>query len=105
MCRRPATWWKRSTTPGRHRWSYAYQTPTVTHPPLALDNTLGELIDNPDAYALVMGVIVQHHPQFMQRMEDQTELTLRQALAHNPRTARLGPEIETVLASLQKDPS
>jgi alpha-L-rhamnosidase len=86
---------------GRHHWSYPYQIPEVTYPPLTLDSTLGELIDNPKAYALVMGIIAQHSPEFVDRLAGQTKVTLRQAIYHNPRTKTLGAKIEAVLASLQ----
>jgi alpha-L-rhamnosidase len=90
---------------GRYHWSYPYQTPKATCPPLTLDSTLGELIDNPEAYALVMGIIVQHNPSFMERMRDQTEVTLQQAIGHNPRTAKLGARIEAALAALGQIPA
>jgi alpha-L-rhamnosidase len=85
---------------GRYHWSYPYQYPKVTHPPLTLDSTLGELIDDPEAYALVMRIIVQHYPGFMDRMQGQTKVTLQQAIDHNPRTRKLGAKIEAALASL-----
>jgi hypothetical protein len=72
----------------------------VAYPPLTLDSTLGELIDNPEAYALVMRIIVQHSPSFMDRMKGQTEVTLRHAIAHNPRTEKLAARIAAVLAAL-----
>jgi alpha-L-rhamnosidase len=85
---------------GRYRWSYPYEPPEVVHPPLTLDSTLGELIDNPEAYAQVMSIIVPSYPRFMDRMRGQTEITLRQALNHNPRTEMLEARIEAALASL-----
>jgi alpha-L-rhamnosidase len=85
---------------GTHRWYYPYEPPEAIHPPLTLDSTLGELIDNPEAYAQVMSIIVLNYPDFMDRMQGQTEITLRQALYHNPRTERLGGRIEAALASL-----
>jgi len=87
---------------GRHHWSYPYQLPEVTYPPLTLDSTLGELIDSPEAYALVLSIIPQHYPAFMARMQDQTEVTLRQAIYSNPRTEKLGPQIDAALASLKQ---
>jgi alpha-L-rhamnosidase len=85
---------------GRYRWSYPYQTPETTLPLLTLDSTLGELLDHPKAYALVMRIITQHSPQYRERLEGQTEVTLRQALNGNPRTRKLRTKIEAALASL-----
>jgi hypothetical protein len=85
---------------GRHHWSYPYQLPEVTYPPLTLDSTLGELIDSPEAYALVLSIIPQHYPVFMARMQARAEVTLRHAIYSNPRTEKLGPQIDASLASL-----
>jgi alpha-L-rhamnosidase len=91
---------------GRYRWSYPYQAPETTWPLLTLDSTLGELLDHPEAYALVMRIIAQHSPQHRERLEDHTKVTLRQAINSNPRTLKLGAKIEAALASLrQKDQS
>lgn len=87
---------------GSYRWSYPYQTPETTLPLLTLDSTLGELIDHPEAYAVVMRIIAQHSPQFRERVEGQTEITLRQAVNANPRTLSLGAKIEAALTSLGK---
>ena len=85
---------------GSYRWSYPYQTPETTLPLLTLDSTLGELLDHPKAYALVMRIIAQHSPQYRERMEHHTEITVRQAINGNPRTLKLGAKIEAALASL-----
>ena len=49
-----------------------------------------------------MSIIVPHYPRFMDRMQGQgqTDITLQQALYHNPRTEKLGAEIKAALASL-----
>jgi alpha-L-rhamnosidase len=85
---------------GTYHWSYPYQPPEVTPPPLTLDSTLGDLIDNAEAYALVMSIIVERSPNFIDRMRGQTEITLRQALYANPRTEKLEAKIEAALAAL-----
>jgi alpha-L-rhamnosidase len=85
---------------GRYHWSYPYQYPEVTYPQLTLDSTLGELIDHPEAYAWVTRIILQHNPEFVDRLKGQTEVTLRQAIYHNPRPEELGAKIKAALASL-----
>ena len=85
---------------GSYRWSYPYQAPETTLPLLTLDSTMGQLIDHPQAYALVMRIIAKRSPQFRERIEGQTEITLQQAINGNPRTQKLGAEIEAALASL-----
>jgi alpha-L-rhamnosidase len=85
---------------GRYRWSYPYQYPEVTYPPLTLDSTLGELIDHPEAYTLVMRVVSEHNPEFADRMKGHTEVTLQQVIYDNPRAEELSAKIEAALASL-----
>jgi alpha-L-rhamnosidase len=87
---------------GRHRWVYPYHLPQVVHPVLTLDSTLGELIDDPVAYAKVMKVIAEHNPEFADRMDGQTEVTLRQAMLLNPNPDRLAARIEAALASVER---
>ena len=86
---------------GRHRWSYPYQAPERLYPVLTLDSTLGELIDNPVAYARVMNVIAEHNFEFADRMNGQTEVTLRQAVSLNPNPDRLAARIEATLAEIK----
>ena len=85
---------------GRHRWSYPFQVPEVVYPALTLDSTLGELIDNPAAYAKVMAVIADHNFEFADRMNGQVEVTLREAALLNPNPDRLAARIEAVLAAI-----
>ena len=86
---------------GRHRWSYPYEVPEVVYPELTLDSTVGELIDNPAMYAKVMNVIAEHNFEFADRMNGQTEVTLRQAILLNPNPDRLAARIEAALASFK----
>jgi hypothetical protein len=47
-----------------------------------------------------MEIVISHDPKFMSRVRDQTEVTLREALYHHPRTRKLGAEVEAALAAL-----
>ena len=85
---------------GRYRWSYPYRTAEVARPVLTLDSTLGELIDDPTVYAQVMNIIVEHNPEFADRMAGQIEVTLREAILLNPNADKLAARIEAALASL-----
>ena len=85
---------------GSYRWSYPYRAPGIVHSVLTLDSTLGELIDQPAAYAQVMTVIAEHNPEFADRMNGQTEVTLREATLLNPNPDRLAARIEAALASI-----
>ena len=85
---------------GRYRWSYPYAVPEAVYPVLTLDSTVGELIDNPAAYARVMEIISGHNPEFADRMNGQTEVTLREACLMNPNPDRLTARIEVALASI-----
>jgi hypothetical protein len=85
---------------GSYRWSYPYQAPEVVHHALTLDSTVGELIDNPVAHARVMNIVFEHNPEFADRMNGQTEVTLREATLLNPNPDRLAARIEVALASI-----
>lgn len=85
---------------GSHRWSYPFKQPVKPHPVLTLDSTLGELIDNPEAYASVKDIFVQHNKEFADRMNGQMEVTLREAIYLNLHPEELRAKIEAVLASI-----
>lgn len=90
---------------GRCQWTYSYRAPEPAAYPLTLDSTLGELVDRPAVYGRIRSILVRHVPSFMERLEGQPGLTLRQVIASNPRTEELGPEIEAALTSADPPPS
>jgi alpha-L-rhamnosidase len=83
---------------GRYRWSYPYEAPAVVYPPLTIDSTLGDLIDQPAVYAQVMHLVAQHNPEFADRMDGQVSVSLRQAIHMNPSAQELQAKVEAVLA-------
>jgi alpha-L-rhamnosidase len=87
---------------GRYHWSYPYQEHQVTRPPQSLESTLDDLLDNPEAYALVMKIMTEHNAEFADRMNGQTGLSLRQVAYLNPHAEELCDRIEIALASLRR---
>jgi len=85
---------------GRHHWSYAYEDLKAPRSALSLDSLLDELIDDSEAYRLVMKIMAQHNPEFADRMNGQMGMTLRQAIYLNPNADGLSAIIEAALASL-----
>ena len=83
---------------GRYRWSVPYQTPSVTHPALTLDSTVGDLIDHPAAYAAVMRVVAQISKDFADRLDGRVSVSLRQATRMNPNAQAMQAAIEATLA-------
>jgi alpha-L-rhamnosidase len=87
---------------GKYRWSYPFQQQAKPRPVLTLDSTLGELIDHPEAYARVRKLFIQHNEEFADRLDGQTEVTLREAIYLNPRPEELRARIEAALALHRK---
>jgi alpha-L-rhamnosidase len=84
---------------GRYRWVYPYQAPQPLRRPLTLDSTLGEVIDDPAAWAAVLAVLRRHLPGFADR-----ELGQNGALAQPVRQLfEFGnfPNKEGLLAAIQ----
>ncbi|HVO68774.1 MAG TPA: hypothetical protein VMT24_01940 [Aggregatilineaceae bacterium] len=87
---------------GAHRWSYAYRDPDA-HQPLSIDDTIGEIGDDPRAWAVVMnslaGLITEN--VFMATaLQSQSKTTLRQGLAMLPNADELLTTIADALAEL-----
>ncbi|MFN2166834.1 MAG: family 78 glycoside hydrolase catalytic domain, partial [Anaerolineae bacterium] len=85
---------------GCYRWSYPYQVAEPAHPTLTLDSPLGMLYDQAEAFSAVMRIMREHNPEFADRMNGQTEVTLRQAIQQNPNAQRLQALVEDTLAAL-----
>jgi alpha-L-rhamnosidase len=87
---------------GTHEWSYSYTDPDA-RPPLTLDSTVGELIDDADAWSVVMDTIARLAPRapFIKRMiQGQSGSPLREVLATVPNAGEVRAAIESGLAAL-----
>ena len=82
---------------GSYRWSYAYTLPRAERPRLTLDSTLGELAEQPEAYARVMAIYAQHNLEYSYRMEGQLAVTLRQAARQNQYSDALAQRVQQAL--------
>lgn len=73
---------------GMHHWSYAYTRPDA-HPPLTIDNTIGELMGDPESWKAVIGAIqkiTQGRGFLLRSLGSNPDLVLRQALSRGPFT-------------------
>jgi alpha-L-rhamnosidase len=87
---------------GTHRWSYDYQDPDA-RPPLTLDSTVGDLIDDADAWAVVMNTVARlaARPPFIGRIiQSQSGSPLRKVLGALPNADEVRAAIEPALAAL-----
>src|SRR6266540_1936057 len=87
---------------GTHRWLYAYQDPEA-RPPLTIDSTVGDLIDDAGAWEVVMNTIARLAPRvpFIRRIiQGQSSSSLREVLATVPNAGEVGAAIESTLAAL-----
>ena len=82
---------------GHYRWTYPYAALVTTYPPLTLDSTLGDLIDQPAAYARYIEVMTEHNPEFADRIDGQVSITVRRTIMMNPNAPAL---LEKVTAAL-----
>ncbi|HJZ49630.1 MAG TPA: family 78 glycoside hydrolase catalytic domain [Roseiflexaceae bacterium] len=93
--------------PGTHRWAYPYAIPRPTRPPLSLDSTIGEILDDLEAWTKVQTIMVRHMPQLAAQIgggagiSGSSSLTLRQVLSFRPNTDALRRDLEAELAGLE----
>ncbi|HEX6288797.1 MAG TPA: glycoside hydrolase family 78 protein [Herpetosiphonaceae bacterium] len=94
---------------GTHRWSVPYQALPPLRPPLSLDSTLGEILDDPEAWVVVRATIARHAPELVDQIEARNGiagnrgLTLRQLLAMRAKIGTLRADLDTALAEMQHD--
>jgi alpha-L-rhamnosidase len=89
---------------GMHQWSYTYQDPEARRP-LTLDSTVGDIIDDADAWAVVMDTITHLAPRapFIKRMiRGQSGSVLRDVLAGLPSAGEIRAAVESALADLEQ---
>jgi alpha-L-rhamnosidase len=85
---------------GKYTWSYPYQTVQASRKPLSLDSTIGELIDDGEAFPLVMQAVRQHGTELADRILAQENRTLRDAVAFMPWREKILASIDQVLLGL-----
>jgi alpha-L-rhamnosidase len=86
---------------GTHRWAYPYQDATVARPPLSLDSTLGELVDDPRTWTMVLTTMRQHESELadllMGMLQGNSDLTLQQVLSFRPNTDTVRDALEKAI--------
>jgi alpha-L-rhamnosidase len=88
---------------GEHSWTVLDRESTAVHPPLSLDSSLAQLIDDPEAYRIVLDAFDAHLPPAVVRdFRDHTRWTpgryLREAINRTPLALRA--QIKTQFAAL-----
>jgi len=87
---------------GKHTWTYAYQASDGKRKQLSLDSTIGELIDDAEAFALVMQAISRPGTAPAGDLLTVEEMSLRDAMGFLPRSEELLARIAEVLAGLNR---
>ena len=87
---------------GTYHWSYAYTDPDA-HAPLTIDNTIGEMMRDPEAWKAVTNAIrrvSQGRGFLLNMLGSQPDLPLRQALSWGPLGGGFIAAVEQALAEL-----
>ncbi len=87
---------------GKHCWTYPYSGTAAKRAPLTLDSTIGEIIDDAEAFTLVLATIRKHGAELADRMLAQEERPLRESVSFMPQRKAILASIEEALASLMR---
>ncbi len=86
---------------GAHSWSYEIEDQKAERPPLTLDSTINDIIDDVDAYDAVLATLKQHAPRMVSRLQSgrpqQGEMTLRGILRWGHTEPGLSDALESAL--------
>jgi alpha-L-rhamnosidase len=88
---------------GTHSWSYAYEDPDA-RPPVSVDNTIGEIMDAPAAWAAVREVLDRLVPEngfVVFVLQSQTKRSLQDGLATLPNAENVLPAVSVAFAELR----
>ena len=88
--------------PGQYSWSYPYQAEQVQRGPLTPDSTVGELIDNDQAFALALEILRKYGTELADRMFAQESMSLRQAVSFMPQGEAIITELASAFAGLNE---
>ena len=89
---------------GSHHWSYPYQAREPVRAPLSIANTLGEIIDDPEAWTVTLGALRAHMPEYTGgdiSPKGSVNLPVRQVFEHHPNRRKLLAAIADALAGLK----
>lgn len=87
---------------GKYCWTYPYSDTAAKRAPLTLDSTIGEIIDDAEAFTLVLAAIRKHGTELADRMLSQEERPLRESVSFMPQSKAILASIEEALASLKR---
>ena len=88
---------------GTHTWSYAYEDPDAHGPP-SLDDTIGEIMDDPEAWVAVTKELDRLIPQngfILSVLRSQNKMSLRDALANLPNADEVLMAVGDAFAQLE----
>jgi alpha-L-rhamnosidase len=89
---------------GRHEWHITLPAAPSARKPVTLDSTVGDLMDNPAAFALFKQALVRHMPEAAAYLDQQDAapagLAVRDAVALVPGADRLLAELDKSFAEL-----
>lgn len=86
---------------GQHHWTLPYEAAQALRPPLTVDSTVGELVDDARALALVVAAIRElAGTEIADQMVTNEEMPIRQAMSYMPHNEKLIERIAEVLAGL-----
>ncbi|HWQ12911.1 MAG TPA: glycoside hydrolase family 78 protein [Roseiflexaceae bacterium] len=86
---------------GEHRWTYPYQERRPARPPLSLDSTLADLIDDEVAWVAVRQAVARHAPGLAAMLaggiQGSGDTTLRRLISLQPNAEALRADLEAAL--------
>lgn len=86
---------------GTHRWSYYYQPPEASRwPALSLTSPLAEVLEEPEAFRMIMGVLHRHLPEAAAVMEAEARIPWNRSRPLHE-VLLLAPNAEAVFADLR----
>jgi alpha-L-rhamnosidase len=89
---------------GKHQWEYEYQDPRASRPPITLDSSFYDLIEDEEAYALVVKFLKERLPHVAERMGGSSpsfsSMAMRQLFSFIPGGKDVAPDLEAELAKL-----
>jgi len=87
---------------GKHSWKYPFTSKKHPRKPISLDSTIGELIDDPEAFSMALQVLRSHGTELADHLLSREDMKLRDAVGFMPQAKTILKDLQKAFASLSR---
>lgn len=87
---------------GKHSWKYPFTPKKQPRKPVSLDSTVGELIDDPEAFSITLQILRSHGTELADHLLSREDIKLRDAIGFMPQAKSILEDLQRAFTSLSR---